>query len=94
MRYLVGLLNSNVLNFYYDKVFNISSGLTTAIATENLELLPIKIGTDKQIKEVVETVKQIEKNPKDSGKINHLNRLIYDIYDLKNKDRGIIEKNI
>lgn len=46
-KYLLVLLNSKLINFYYDSYFNMGSEFTTAVATENLDLLPIK-----QIQEV------------------------------------------
>jgi len=94
LRYLTGLLNSNVLNYYYDKVFNISSGLTTAIATENLELLTIKIASTDQMKQIIEIVKRLEKDPKNTDLIDELNKSVYDIYGLKKKDWDIIEENM
>jgi len=41
IKYLLGLLNSKLLNFYYDKYFNIGAEFTTAVSTENLDTLPI-----------------------------------------------------
>ena len=41
IKYLLGLLNSKLLNFYYDKYFNMGSDFTTAVSTENLDTLPI-----------------------------------------------------
>ena len=41
--YLLSLLNSKLMNFYYDSYFNMGSEFTTAVATENLDLLPIKL---------------------------------------------------
>ena len=40
-KYILALLNSNLLNFYYDKYFNMGSDFTTAVSTENLDTLPI-----------------------------------------------------
>ena len=41
LKYILALLNSNLLNFYYDKYFNMGSDFTTAVSTENLDTLPI-----------------------------------------------------
>jgi hypothetical protein len=41
--YIVSLLNSRLINFYYDNIFNIGAEFTTAVAIENLDLIPIKI---------------------------------------------------
>jgi len=42
-KYLLGLLNSTTINFYYSNVFNLGADFTTAVAIENLDKLPIKI---------------------------------------------------
>jgi len=42
-KYILTLLNSKLISFYYDNVFNIGAEFTTAVAIENLDLIPIKI---------------------------------------------------
>ena len=41
LKYILALLNLSLLNFYYDKYFNMGSDFTTAVSTENLDTLPI-----------------------------------------------------
>jgi hypothetical protein len=41
-KYILAILNSHLMNFYYDCYFNMGSEFTTAVATFNLDLLPIK----------------------------------------------------
>ncbi len=41
-KYILALLNSKVISFYYDNIFNIGAEFTTAVAIENLDLIPIK----------------------------------------------------
>ncbi|MEX0920209.1 MAG: TaqI-like C-terminal specificity domain-containing protein [Candidatus Pacearchaeota archaeon] len=41
-KYLLTLLNSKVINFYYSSIFNLGAEFTTAVAIENLDELPIK----------------------------------------------------
>jgi len=41
-KYLLALLNSSVLNFFYEFTFNMGAEFTTAVAIENLSRLPIK----------------------------------------------------
>jgi type I restriction-modification system DNA methylase subunit len=48
--YLLSLLNSKLMNFYYDSYFNMGSEFTTAVATENLDLLPIKLISESEQK--------------------------------------------
>lgn len=41
-KYLLALLNSSVLNFFYEFTFNMGAEFTTAVAIENLSRLPIR----------------------------------------------------
>ncbi len=41
-RYVLANLNSKLIGFYYDNVFNIGAEFTTAVAIHNLDLIPIK----------------------------------------------------
>ena len=40
--FIQSLLNSKLIGFYYDNIFNIGAEFTTAVAIENLDLIPIK----------------------------------------------------
>ena len=42
-KFILSLLNSKLMNFYYDNIFNIGAEFTTAVAIENIDLLPIRI---------------------------------------------------
>jgi type I restriction-modification system DNA methylase subunit len=42
-RFILSVLNSKLIGFYYDNIFNIGAEFTTAVAIENLDLIPIKI---------------------------------------------------
>jgi hypothetical protein len=41
-KYILAQLNSKLIGFYYDNIFNIGAEFTTAVAIENLDLIPIK----------------------------------------------------
>ena len=41
-KFILALLNSKLIGFYYDNIFNIGAEFTTAVAIENLDLIPIK----------------------------------------------------
>jgi hypothetical protein len=41
-KYIMAQLNSKLIGFYYDNIFNIGAEFTTAVAIENLDLIPIK----------------------------------------------------
>jgi len=42
IKYLLLLLNSKLMNFYYDFVFNLGANLTTEISVNNINRLPVK----------------------------------------------------
>ena len=43
IKYLLILMNSKLMNFYYDFVFNLGAHLTTEISVNNINRLPLKI---------------------------------------------------
>lgn len=43
IKYLLLLMNSKLMNFYYDFVFNLGAHLTTEISVHNINRLPIKL---------------------------------------------------
>jgi len=43
IKYLLLLMNSKLMNFYYDFVFNLGAHLTTEISVNNINRLPIKL---------------------------------------------------
>ena len=46
IKYLLLLMNSNVMNFYYDFIFNLGAHLTTEISVKNISRLPLKLLND------------------------------------------------
>lgn len=49
IKYLLLLMNSNLMNFYYDFVFNLGAHLTTEISVNNINRLPLKLLDDYEI---------------------------------------------
>jgi len=50
-KYLLTIFNSKLIDFYYSNTFNLGAELTTAVAIDNIDLLPIKkISTKEQSK--------------------------------------------
>ncbi|MBU2617486.1 MAG: N-6 DNA methylase [Euryarchaeota archaeon] len=56
LKYVLGLLNCKLMNFYYDSVFNIGSSFTTAISTTNLGRLPILPATPAKQNSIIKLV--------------------------------------
>ena len=42
LKYLISLLNSSLINYYYRKLFSFDAGFTITVTKENLDILPIK----------------------------------------------------
>lgn len=42
-KFLISLLNSHLMNYYYEKKFNLGSSITTAVSMTNIRRLPIKV---------------------------------------------------
>ena len=53
-KYLLTLLNSKLINFYYSSIFNLGAEFTTAVAIENLDELPIKKISSSEQKSFIE----------------------------------------
>lgn len=79
-RYLLGLLNSKLINFYYSSIFNLGAEFTTAVAIENLDELPIK-----------KISKEIQKSFIE--KVNLMLSLNKEFYEKKNKFFNRIKKS-
>lgn len=102
-RYLLAILNSKMMNFYYDSYFNMGSEFTTAVATENLDMLPIKQIPKSQEKLLIELVNHIllinkqlreigEKRIGERTKIDdEIKKVDYEIDELVYKIYGITE---
>jgi type I restriction-modification system DNA methylase subunit len=83
-KYILALLNSRLVNFYYDSYFNMGSEFTTAVATENLDLLPIKIILESEQQPLIQLV----------DKMLSLNKRLNEIGDKKTDERADIEEEI
>ncbi|TFG25015.1 MAG: hypothetical protein EU532_12090 [Promethearchaeota archaeon] len=85
--YLLGLLNSSLLSYYFIKSFGSYKKLFPRILIEKIESLPIKVPiTEKekalsiQIHQYVE--KLIKKNTADPKIMEEIDKLIYDLYEI------------
>ena len=93
--YILALLNSNTLNWYYANNFSNNSKLTVNISKTYLSKLPIPTVSNEKLKEITEIVKTLLKNnPENNNQdlIIKLNKIIYELYGLKKKEIDIIEK--
>ncbi|MFW9828626.1 MAG: Eco57I restriction-modification methylase domain-containing protein [Candidatus Thorarchaeota archaeon] len=97
IKYLLSLMNSKLMNFYYDFVFNLGAHLTTEISVKNINLLPIKLPDNYEIFNILsnimiqihESVLSREKNSDLIEDFNNLFDLI--IYMIVFKDKFILD---
>jgi len=103
IKYLLALLNSKILNWYYVTKFTNKSTLTVNISKTFLEQLPIKRPTEKEQSAIVDIVDKILKVNAD-GKMNNprtravveaherrIENLIYQLYGLLDEERAVVE---
>ena len=83
--YLLGLLSSKLMNWYYKKISTNSN--VNGYEVDNLPIVLI----DDYIKPVENCVKNILANNNRENEINNLNRMVYEIYSLRHEDIEIIE---
>lgn len=99
--FLAGILNSNLLNFYYKKKFSTKKeDVFPEIQTYLYEQLPVKIINKMDQKVLISLVEKIhtakEKNPRvdTSGLEKQLNRIVYKIYELTDEEIAIVEDSV
>jgi hypothetical protein len=103
-KYILALLNSKVMNFYYANSFSNKSELTVNISKTFLENLPIPEVSDIERKRIDSAVDKIRAITKDSDYLsdprkqaevrvyeNAIDQILYKLYDLTEEQVAIIE---
>lgn len=57
--FLLGVINSKLIHYYYELVFNMGSHLTTNVTIENVKNLPIRLPSSNQEKKIISLVNQM-----------------------------------
>lgn len=92
--YLLGLLNSKLINFYLTYALFNKSKLTMHTDRAYLGKLPIVIASkDKQLK-ISKIIRNITKNHGDKTLLREIDEVIYGIYKINSEERHLIEKGI
>lgn len=105
LKYLLGLLNSKLLNWYFKIQYTNKSELTVNISKTFLEQLPIKMGSSETKTSLINSVnKMIDMLQKKHGDLDHdkkieacekqIDEIIYQIYDLSEDEIKTIEAEI
>ena len=91
--YLLGLINSKLLSFYFIKSFGSYKKLFPRILIENIKVLPIKMPKSTEEKQIAH---KIEKNVQTLLKTlnrdieNQIDSLVFELYQIKQEDREYI----
>jgi hypothetical protein len=92
--YILGILNSKLMDFYYQNLF-----FGWQITIPSLNTLPLVLGNDHQRDEIVKIVKQVlilKKQNKDADTKNlesQIDQLVYKLYDLTSEEIEIVENS-
>jgi SOS regulatory protein LexA len=91
MKYILGVLNSDLMQFYYTKSF-----FTVRVLRSNLERLPIYNATKSQQEKVIKLVEKIEKAEESEYEksLRDLNEYIYELYGLSDEQREYAEEEL
>ncbi|MDO8339292.1 MAG: N-6 DNA methylase [Candidatus Burarchaeum sp.] len=84
LKYLLGILNSKLMNYYYRAVFSTESSLTVNVTQGYLSQLPIKMVSEQEQEPVIKLV----------DKILALNRRLFEIGSKKTDERAEVEAEI
>lgn len=97
-RWLLGILNSNAINFYYRKIANQLSGTAVRYFSNYVEQIPIPLMEDdskKNIELYVNEILSIKQNHtlSETSELElKINQIVYDLFDLNESEIRIIEK--
>ena len=87
LEYLLAILNSSVINWFFSKMSTNSN-----VNGYEVDNLPIKEGSTEQKQQIIDMVQQLLANYNDNNTDMGLDRLIYDIYDLDEDEIAIINR--
>jgi len=94
-KYIVGLINSKAIKFWFKKVFVLTDKLFPYVRISQLEFLPLKKNDSSNsiIKLVDKILDNKNRNPKsDTSKLEkQIDELVYKLYDLTEEEIAIIE---
>ena len=97
IKYILGLLNSKLINWFYTKRFTNESKLTVNLSKEYLSKIPIKKAKEQHQVEMIELVDQIleikKQNPEsDSRELeSEIDQIVYKLYGLTEEEIKIVE---
>jgi adenine-specific DNA-methyltransferase len=100
IKYLLGLLNSKLLNFYFSYVFTDYRDSFPLMKSGNIESLPIAIANITDQNKIIKLVSEILDGKMNSNSIDttaieaEIDKLVYQLYDLTTEEIEIIENGV
>ena len=97
--YVVGILNSKAIQYYYQQKFKAETDLFPKIRIKQAKLLPIPTATMEQQNSIAVLVEEIIKLKRQGDYINaskcekRIDQIVYILYDLNHDEIEIIENN-
>lgn len=98
-KFILGLINSKLINWYYTNQFTNESTLTVNLSKEYLSQIPIINLSDKEQKLTIDKVDKIlsikKENPQADTSLleQEINAMVYDLYGLSKEDIKVVENN-
>ncbi|HLD59071.1 MAG TPA: N-6 DNA methylase [archaeon] len=109
LKFVLGLINSKLINWYYEIIFNMGSHLTTNVTIENLKNIPIAKTESVKIVHLVDKMLALNKRLSEIGEKNtaetkdikgkidgldkEINQEVYQLYGLTKTEIKIIENS-
>ena len=97
LEYLLGLINSTLLNFFHDSVRVKATDLHPQILVSNLKRLPIRVGSDAQQDAISSLVKKIlaakqrDAEADTSALEREIDGLVYALYGLTPEQKALVQ---
>lgn len=97
LEYLLSILNSNLMDFYYKKQFSLEASFTITVTKESLDVLPIKEISKKEQHPFIKLVDKIlslkKQNPEaDTSDLEaEIDKMVYELYGLSEEEVRVVE---
>ena len=99
-KYILGILNSKLINWFYANQFTNESKLTVNLSKEYLSQIPIAKASLLQHEEIIHkvneilSIKEIDYNADTKQTQTEIDQLVYDLYGLTEEEKKIVEEAV
>jgi len=94
LKYVLGILNSTLANWYYTNRFTNESTLTVNLSKEYLSQIPIKIATLEQQQPIIDLVEKVllgkQQSKETTAYERTIDELVFNLYGITPEEQGII----